>query len=376
MSTVYHLLAAILFFMSTLCSATFSPFSPSKPINISGLVIDLTLLNNASSYLLNKTEEDNLLNGVVQSNNQINPSVSPEDSVIRLSTEAVTSLEISTFDGEQNTVKRTHVVNSDLGYIKPNITSLGRSNISESDEDSHSSNHTFSAIHDNINSSELPKANLSLAMVKPQGMETTVPLPTIQTSVSKILNAITQQINTITKENSGNEHVKITEARSITRDTSTLPKNEIGVKVPKGETVKYVSGLTKRTESPTTLQGSVASRAMAVFLAIAIALVAFLALIYFIYARSQRKDLFSHHRLYDNGYDEPVHYLDGPMDFYDGTPMDGAYGSIVSDRPASLQLPAQACDQGPPLGISSMEHLRDIIQLDAIPPPKISKTAV
>nr|XP_033816024.1 Golgi-associated olfactory signaling regulator isoform X2 [Geotrypetes seraphini] len=58
-------------------------------------------------------------------------------------------------------------------------------------------------------------------------------------------------------------------------------------------------------------------KVLALFLGAAGVLVCLLLLIYCFYSRSHRKEMFSHRRLYEGGFEDPVLHLDTPMDHYD-----------------------------------------------------------
>ncbi|XP_063293281.1 Golgi-associated olfactory signaling regulator [Pelobates fuscus] len=56
---------------------------------------------------------------------------------------------------------------------------------------------------------------------------------------------------------------------------------------------------------------------LAMFLGMAVVLAALLVLVYCIYSRQHKEDMFSHHRLYGEGFEDPVLHLDTPVDHFD-----------------------------------------------------------
>ncbi|XP_018083672.1 Golgi-associated olfactory signaling regulator [Xenopus laevis] len=113
-----------------------------------------------------------------------------------------------------------------------------------------------------------------------------------------------------------------------------------------------------------------AHKLLAMFLGMAGVLACLLILIYCIYNRQHKEEMFSHRRLYGEGFEDPVLHLDTPMDHYDffsfkdhdtTTPALTAQNMEDQKNPGYPSKGDYKVDV--PKGTSSNEHLRQIFQL-------------
>ncbi|XP_056399390.1 Golgi-associated olfactory signaling regulator [Hyla sarda] len=110
---------------------------------------------------------------------------------------------------------------------------------------------------------------------------------------------------------------------------------------------------------------------LAMFLGMAGVLVCLLILIYCIYIRQHKEEMFSHHRLFGEGFEDPVLHLDTPVDHLDffsfrdteltpaPTPQLKCYKTETYETKGDDKVEA-------PRGTSSNEHLHHIIQMGSI----------
>ncbi|KAM8928005.1 Golgi-associated olfactory signaling regulator [Pelodytes ibericus] len=96
-----------------------------------------------------------------------------------------------------------------------------------------------------------------------------------------------------------------------------------------------------------------------------------LIVIYCIYIRQHKEDMFSHHRLYGEGFEDPVLHLDTPVDHFDffsfrdteftpaPTPRHTAQNTVPHEPKLDYGVEA-------PKGTSSNEHPGQIIQMGSL----------
>ncbi|XP_018081856.1 uncharacterized protein LOC108696752 [Xenopus laevis] len=113
-----------------------------------------------------------------------------------------------------------------------------------------------------------------------------------------------------------------------------------------------------------------AYRLLALFLGMAGVLACLLILVYCIYNRQRKEEMFSHRRLYDEGFEDPVLHLDTPMDHYDFFSFKefDTMTPALKEQNTEEQKNAGYSSKGDykvdvPKGTSSNEHLRQIFQL-------------
>ncbi|KAM3923351.1 LOW QUALITY PROTEIN: Golgi-associated olfactory signaling regulator [Leptodactylus fuscus] len=112
---------------------------------------------------------------------------------------------------------------------------------------------------------------------------------------------------------------------------------------------------------------------LAMFLGMAGVLACLLILIYCIYIRQHKEEMFSHHRLYGEGFEDPVLHLDTPVDHLDffsfrdteltpaPTPQHKCHETESCDTKGDYKVEA-------PKGTSSNELLQQIIQMGSMKP--------
>ncbi|XP_063798965.1 Golgi-associated olfactory signaling regulator isoform X1 [Pseudophryne corroboree] len=114
-----------------------------------------------------------------------------------------------------------------------------------------------------------------------------------------------------------------------------------------------------------------AHKLLALFLGMAGVLACLFILVYCIYIRQHKEDMFSHHRLYGEGFEDPVLHLDTPVDHLD-------FFSFRDTEFTPASTPQHQCQKlesyesngdyrvDAPKGTSSNEHLQQIIQMGPI----------
>ncbi|KAE8593843.1 hypothetical protein XENTR_v10019344, partial [Xenopus tropicalis] len=113
-----------------------------------------------------------------------------------------------------------------------------------------------------------------------------------------------------------------------------------------------------------------AHRLLAMFLGMAGVLACLLILIYCIYNRQHKEEMFSHRRLYGEGFEDPVLHLDTPMDHYDFFSFkesDTTTPALTGQNTDEQKNPSYT-DKGDyrvdvPKGTSSNEHLRQMFHM-------------
>ncbi|XP_073513897.1 uncharacterized protein [Phyllobates terribilis] len=110
---------------------------------------------------------------------------------------------------------------------------------------------------------------------------------------------------------------------------------------------------------------------LAMFLAMAGVLACLLILIYCIYIRQHKEEMFSHHRLYGEGFEDPVLHLDTPVDHLDffsfrdteltpaPTPQHKCHKTETYETNGDYKVDA-------PKGISTDDYLHQVIQMGSI----------
>ncbi|XP_069804382.1 uncharacterized protein [Dendropsophus ebraccatus] len=110
---------------------------------------------------------------------------------------------------------------------------------------------------------------------------------------------------------------------------------------------------------------------LALFLGMAGVLAFLLILIYCIYIRQHKEEMFSHHKLYGEGFEDPVLHLDTPVDHLDffsfrdteltpaPTPQHKCYNPETYETKEDYKVEV-------PKGTSSNEHLHQILQMGSI----------
>ncbi|XP_078507094.1 Golgi-associated olfactory signaling regulator isoform X2 [Lissotriton helveticus] len=111
-------------------------------------------------------------------------------------------------------------------------------------------------------------------------------------------------------------------------------------------------------------QPRVTGKMLVLFFGIVGALVCLLILIYVIYSRTNKSEMFSHHRLYGEGFEDPVLHLDTPMDYYDFF----SFSDTHEHSPHTLQKLRK--DGGevpqPPADLSQPTRPQEAIQLESL----------
>ncbi|KAJ1131636.1 hypothetical protein NDU88_009971 [Pleurodeles waltl] len=108
----------------------------------------------------------------------------------------------------------------------------------------------------------------------------------------------------------------------------------------------------------------VTGKMLVLFFGIVGALVCLLILIYVIYSRTHKSEMFSHHRLYGEGFEDPVLHLDTPMDHYDFF----SFSDSHEHSPHTLQKLQKAGGEvpQPPAGLSHPTRTQETIQLESL----------
>lgn len=111
-------------------------------------------------------------------------------------------------------------------------------------------------------------------------------------------------------------------------------------------------------------QPRVTGKMLVLFFGIVGALVCLLILIYVIYSRTHKSEMFSHHRLYGEGFEDPVLHLDTPMDHYDFF----SFSDTHEHSPHTLQKLRKAGGEvpQPPADLSQPSRPQEAIQLESL----------
>ncbi|XP_075459322.1 Golgi-associated olfactory signaling regulator [Ascaphus truei] len=121
-----------------------------------------------------------------------------------------------------------------------------------------------------------------------------------------------------------------------------------------------------------------ANKLLALFLGMAGVLACLFILVYCIYSRQHKEDMFSHHRLYGEGFEDPVLHLDTPVDHYDffsfrDTDMTPAQTPRHKCKNTVAYELKSDCSIEVPQGTSSNEYLRQVIQMGSLNSTSIGK---
>ncbi|KAM4652449.1 Golgi-associated olfactory signaling regulator [Discoglossus pictus] len=125
-------------------------------------------------------------------------------------------------------------------------------------------------------------------------------------------------------------------------------------------------------------KSSGANKLLALFLGMAGVLVCLLILVYCIYSRQHKEDMFSHHRLHGEGFEDPVLHLDTPVDHFDffsfrDTDLTPAQTPQLKYIHMSDSKPPKEAKAEVPKGTSSNEHLKQVINLGILIDTPINK---